>query len=130
VLRSGLDPADHVIVLGAGPPVPGVSTRFGTETPFVDGLGVTEAETLEVARMVLAGKLNTGAVSALLAGGVPAVGLSGVDGGLLLARRQSAPDLGFVGEVVRVNAGVARTLIEREYVPVIASIAMDETGQA
>ena len=91
---------------------------------------MTDAETLDVATMVLAGKLNKEVVGSLVSGGVPAVGLSGVDGGLLLARRQVAPDLGFVGEVVHVNADVLRTLTERRFVPVVASIAVDETGQA
>jgi acetylglutamate kinase len=107
-----------------------VSQRLGIETTFVDGLRVTDAETLDVATMVLAGTLNTGVVSSLVAGGVPAVGLSGVDGGLLLAQRQAVPDLGFVGEVVHVRADVLRTLTERGFVPVVASIAMDEHGQA
>jgi len=79
--------------------------------------------------MVLAGKLNKEVVGSLVAGGVAAVGLSGIDGGLLLARRQ-VPDLGFVGEVVHVNAEVLRTLTDRRFVPVVASIAVDETGQA
>ncbi|MGZ8611870.1 MAG: amino acid kinase family protein, partial [Actinomycetota bacterium] len=79
---------------------------------------------------VLAGKLNKEVVGSLVSGGVPAVGLSGIDGGLLLARRQVAPDLGFVGEVVHVNADVLRTLAERRFVPVVASIAVDDTGQA
>jgi acetylglutamate kinase len=127
LLHSGISP---VVVHGGGPQVTEVSTRLGIETTFVDGLRVTDAETLDVATMVLAGTLNTGVVANLLAGDVPAVGLSGVDGGLLLARKQTAPDLGFVGEVVSVNAAVARTLMEREFVPVIASIAMDEAGQA
>jgi acetylglutamate kinase len=127
LLHSGISP---VIVHGGGPQVTEMSTQLGIETTFVDGLRVTDAATLDVATMVLAGKLNTGVVSNLLSGDVPAVGLSGVDGGLLLARRQTAPDIGFVGEVVSVNAGVARTLMDREYVPVIASIAMDEFGQA
>jgi len=69
-------------------------------------------------------------VASLVSGGVPAVGLSGVDGGLLLAQRQVAPDLGFVGEVVHVNAAVLETLTQRRFVPVVASIAVDETGQA
>ena len=92
----------------------------------MDGVRVTDAETLDVATMVLAGKLNTEVVASLVAGGVPAVGLSGVDGGLLLARRQTAPDLGFVGEVVHVNADVVRTLMAQRFVPVVASIAVDE----
>jgi acetylglutamate kinase len=120
-----------VVVHGGGPQVTHVSERLGIETTFVDGLRVTDAETLDVATMVLAGKLNTDVVASLVTGGVRAVGLSGVDGGLLLARKQSGPDLGFVGEVVHVNASVLRTLTDQRFVPVVASIAVDETtGQA
>ena len=120
-----------VVVHGGGPHVTQVSERLGIETTFVGGLRVTDAATLDVATMVLAGKLNTEVVASLVSGGVPAVGLSGVDGGLLLARRQMAPDLGFVGEVVHVNADVLRTLTGERFVPVVASIAVDETtGQA
>jgi acetylglutamate kinase len=120
-----------VVVHGGGPAVTQVSERMGIETRFVDGLRVTDAETLDVATMVLAGKLNTEVVARLVMGGVRAVGLSGVDGGLLLARRQEAPDLGFVGEVVHVHEDVVRTLTDAGFVPVIASIAVDETtGQA
>jgi acetylglutamate kinase len=124
---AGITP---VVVHGGGPQVTQVSARLGIETTFVDGLRVTDAETLDVATMVLAGKLNKEVVGSLVAGGVSAVGLSGIDGGLLLAERQVAPDLGFVGEVVHVNADVLRTLTERRFVPVVASIAVDETGQA
>ncbi len=124
---AGITP---VVVHGGGPQVTQVSARLGIETTFVDGLRVTDAETLDVATMVLAGKLNKEVVGSLVAGGVAAVGLSGIDGGLLLARRQVAPDLGFVGEVVHVNADVLRTLAERRFVPVVASIAVDDTGQA
>ena len=124
---AGITP---VVVHGGGPQVTQVSARLGIETTFVDGLRVTDAETLDVATMVLAGKLNKEVVGSLVAGGVAAVGLSGIDGGLLLARRQVAPDLGFVGEVVHVNADVLRTLTDRRFVPVVASIAVDETGQA
>jgi acetylglutamate kinase len=124
---AGIHP---VVVHGGGPQVTHYSARLGIETTFVDGLRVTDAETLDVATMVLAGKLNTEVVATLVSGGVSAVGLSGVDGRLLLAERQAAPDLGFVGEVVRVNAGVVHTLLERRYVPVVASIAVDVSGQA
>jgi acetylglutamate kinase len=120
-----------VVVHGGGPQVTQVSEQLGIETTFVDGLRVTDAATLDVATMVLAGKLNTEVVGTLVSGHVRAVGLSGVDGGLLLARRQTAPDLGFVGEVVHVNADVLRTLTAQRFVPVVASIAVDETtGQA
>ncbi|HEX7464975.1 MAG TPA: acetylglutamate kinase, partial [Actinomycetota bacterium] len=118
-----------LIVHGGGPQVTEVSTRLGIQTTFVDGLRVTDSQTLDVAKMVLAGKLNTEIVGMLLAGGVPAVGLSGVDGGLVVARRRPGPDLGFVGEVVRVNVEVVRTLMGQGFVAVVASIAMDETGQ-
>jgi acetylglutamate kinase len=124
---AGIHP---VVVHGGGPQVTQYSARLGIETTFVDGLRVTNAETLDVATMVLAGKLNTEVVATLVSGGVSAVGLSGVDGRLLLAERQAAPDLGFVGEVVHVNAGVVHTLLERRYVPVVASIAVDVSGQA
>jgi acetylglutamate kinase len=128
LLRSaGIHP---VIVHGGGPQVTATAARLGIETTFIDGLRVTDADTLDVATMVLAGKLNTEVVASLVSGGVPAVGLTGVDGSLLLARRQTAPDLGFVGEVVSVNAEVVYTLLERRFVPVVASIAMDESGQA
>jgi acetylglutamate kinase len=118
-----------VVVHGGGPAVTRYSERLGIETRFVDGLRFTDAETLDIATMVLAGKLSTEIVSTLVSGGVRAVGLSGVDGGLLLARKRSGPDLGFVGEVVHVNPDVVETLLDRGFVPVVASIAVDETGQ-
>ncbi len=111
-----------------------MSARLGIETRFVDGLRVTDAETLDVATMVLAGKLNTEVVGSLVSGGVNAVGLSGVDGRMLLARKQGAavggPDLGFVGEVVHVDVGVLEALLAQRFVPVVASIALDGSGQA
>jgi acetylglutamate kinase len=127
LLSAGIQP---VVVHGGGPHVTKMSARLGIETTFVDGLRVTDAETLDVATMVLAGKLNTVVVASLVSGGVRAVGLSGVDGGLLLARKQTGPDLGFVGEVVHVDPDVVRTLMDRRFVPVVASIAVDEVGQA
>jgi acetylglutamate kinase len=123
-----------VVVHGGGPAVTQMSERLGIETTFVDGVRVTDAATLDIATMVLAGKLNTEVVGTLVSGGVNAVGLSGVDGRLLLARRQTrsatGPDLGFVGEVVHVDVRVVETLVGRGFVPVVASIAMDESGQA
>jgi acetylglutamate kinase len=128
LLRSvGIRP---VVVHGGGPAVTRMSARLGIETTFVDGVRVTDAETLDVATMVLAGKLNTEVVATLTSGGVAAVGLSGVDGRLLLARKQQGPDLGFVGEVVHVDVTVLSALLDSGFVPVVASIAMDETGQA
>jgi acetylglutamate kinase len=119
-----------VIVHGGGPAVTRMSARLGIETRFIEGVRVTDAETLDVATMVLAGKLNTEVVATLVSGGVSAVGLSGVDGRLLLARKQEGTDLGFVGEVVHVHPEVLSTLLEARFVPVVASIAIDEFGQA
>ncbi len=123
----GIDP---LIVHGGGPQVTEVSARLGLPTTFMGGLRVTDEPTLDVAKMVLAGKVNTEVVGTLLACGVQAVGLSGVDGGLVIARRRNPPDLGFVGEVVRVNGSVLRALMEQRFVPVIASIAIGDDGQA
>lgn len=124
--HAGIHP---VIVHGGGPQLTSVSERLGLESSFVDGIRVTDRDTLDVATMVLAGKLSTEIVSLLVAGDVPAVGLSGVDGGLTLVRRQTEPDLGFVGEIVRVDAKVLHTLMERGFVPVVASIASDAEGR-
>ena len=106
-----------------------MSARLGIETTFVDGLRVTDAETLDVATMVLAGKLNTEVVGSLVAGGVDAVGLSGVDGRLLLARSPRA--LTSVSSA-RSCTSTRRpsTLPAERFVPVVASIALDEVGQA
>jgi acetylglutamate kinase len=123
--HAGIHP---VIVHGGGPQLTAVSERLGLEASFVDGVRVTDRETLDVATMVLAGKLNTEVVGFLVAGDVPAVGLSGVDGGLAVARRQAEPDLGFVGEIVDVNTEVLRTLMSAGFVPVVASIAADVDG--
>ncbi|GIU98582.1 MAG: acetylglutamate kinase [Actinomycetota bacterium] len=124
--HAGIHP---VIVHGGGPQVTELAGRLGIETSFVDGHRVTDEATLEIATMVLAGKLNTQIVGMLVAGDVPAVGLSGVDGGMIEVSRQTEPDLGFVGRVERVHVEVLHTLIEAGFVPVVASIAADPSGQ-
>ncbi len=123
--HAGIHP---VVVHGGGPQVTELAGRLGIETAFVDGHRVTDEATLEIATMVLAGKLNTEIVGTLVAGDVPAVGLSGVDGGMIEVSRQTEPDLGFVGRVERVNVEVLQTLIEAGFVPVVASIAADPSG--
>lgn len=123
--HAGIRP---VIVHGGGPQVSEVSERLGLRPTFVDGVRKTDRDTLDVATMVLAGKLNTEIVGMLVAGDVRAVGLSGVDGGLAVARRQTEPDLGYVGEIVRVDAELLETLMAEDFVPVVASIAADEEG--
>jgi acetylglutamate kinase len=125
IQHAGVHP---LIVHGGGPQVTEVSERLGLETTFVDGLRVTDGETLEVATMVLAGSINTDLVAMLVANDVPAVGLSGVDGGLALARQVPATELGFVGEIVRVDGTLLRALMTDGFVPVVASIAADDAG--
>ena len=120
-----------VLVHGGGRAIAAWQQRLGLEPVKVDGLRVTDADSLAVAEMVLSGQVNTRLVAALLAGGVAAVGLSGVDGGLLRCRQKSHPsiNLGFVGEIVRVNADLLHGLLGQSLTPVISPISLGEDGQ-
>lgn len=116
-----------VVVHGGGPQVTAMAGRLGIETAFVGGHRVTDASTLEVARMVLVGLVNQDLASLLTRHGIKAVGLSGMDGGLLRVRPRDV-DLGFVGEVDRVDVALLEHLMEAA-VPVIASVGVDAGGQ-
>jgi len=120
-----------VVVHGGGPQVSALSERLGLATEFRDGLRVTDAETLRVAKMVLVGDINIDVVSALNLAGTPAVGLSGDDANLLLARKlaPNGDDLGFVGEITDVNTALLEHLMEVA-VPVVATVATDGNGQS
>lgn len=125
--RVGVRP---VLVHGGGPMITQTLERLGIRSQFVDGLRVTDAPTMEVVEMVLAGSINKQLVAAIQAAGGTAVGLSGVDGNLLQARPRSAgPDLGFVGEVAGVAPEVLRLLLEARVIPVVASLGLDGAGQ-
>ena len=127
LLRSiGLKP---VVVHGGGPQIGELLGRLGKESEFVDGLRVTDAETLDVARMVLVGKVGRDIVGAINVHGAYAVGLSGEDGGLITAAPRSA-DLGFVGDIVDVNPGIVERLLSEEMIPVVSTIGSDADGQA
>ncbi len=120
-----------VVVHGGGPQISAISERLGVTPRFIRGLRVTDAETLTVARMVLAGVINKDLVGLINAQGVPAVGVSGEDARLLEGAPKGSRDgvdLGFVGEVARVNTRLLTALME-EFVPVVASIASDGEGQ-
>jgi acetylglutamate kinase len=119
-----------VLVHGGGRAIANLQQRLGLEPVKVDGLRVTDADGLAVAEMVLSGQVNKRLVAALLAGGVEAVGLSGVDGGLLRCRRKTHPavDLGFVGEIVRVNTRLLHALLAQGLTPVISPISLGEDG--
>jgi acetylglutamate kinase len=118
-----------VVVHGGGPQIGDMMARLGKVPEFRDGLRVTDAETLDIARMVLVGKVNREIVNAINVHDALAVGLSGEDGGLLSASQRS-PELGFVGDVGAVNTGIVDRLLAQELIPVIATIASDSSGQA
>ena len=113
-----------VVVHGGGPQIGSLMRRLGMEPEFQDGLRVTDAETLDVARMVLVGKVNRDIVSSINVHGPLAVGLSGEDAGLITASARH-PDLGFVGNVDAVNPGILDRLLAEELIPVVATIGID-----
>ena len=122
----GMNP---VVVHGGGPQISDLMRRLGKEPVFVDGLRVTDAETIDIVRMALVGKVNREVVGAINRHGPYAVGLSGEDAGLITVKPRD-PHLGFVGDVTHINAWVLERQINEELVPVVATIGVDEAGQA
>jgi acetylglutamate kinase len=123
--RVGMRP---VVVHGGGPQIGDWLRRLGKESEFVGGRRVTDAETLEVAQMVLIGKVNSDIVTALNTFGPTALGLSGTDAMLLTAEAHD-PELGFVGAVTKVNPELIERTLSMDLIPVIATIGADATGQ-
>jgi len=130
-----------VIVHGGGPEITGMLKRLGKESSFVGGLRVTDAETMEIAQMVLVGKINKDIVGMINDIGGHAVGLSGKDGNLLVADKkmgcvrrpdgiEEMVDIGLVGEVHQVNPGIVATVIREGYIPVVAPVAVGEGGDS
>ena len=116
-----------VLVHGGGPDVSSVMMRMGKTPRFVDGLRQTDAETAEIAQMVLAGKTNKDLVKLLQSCGGKAIGLCGIDGGMLQAEKlKGEVDLGFVGDVKCVNIQPVRDVLDAGYIPVIATVGVDE----
>jgi acetylglutamate kinase len=123
----GLNP---VIIHGGGPEITKYMNKMGIEVRFQHGLRVSDAETVEIAKMVLLGKLNAELVSRLGRAGSPAVGLSGEDGGLFdVAPVANAEEVGFVGDIERVDIDVLNHISE-DYIPVIASVGSDREGNS
>jgi acetylglutamate kinase len=121
----GMNP---IIVHGGGPEITHYMERMGMEVKFVEGLRVSDAETVEVAKMVLLGKINSDILTRLKRHGQPAVGLGGEDGSLFEVRPVGrTADVGFVGEIERVNVDVIEHIAE-DYIPVIASVGTDREG--
>ncbi|HET6457003.1 MAG TPA: acetylglutamate kinase [Armatimonadota bacterium] len=121
-----------VVVHGGGPEITELMHKMGKEPNFIGGLRVTDAETMEIVEMVLAGKTNKSIVSLINSQGGQAVGLSGKDANLLVAEKAmpGGVDLGQVGAIVEVNTQIVRTLIDQAYIPVIASVAVGEQGES
>ncbi|MCW2967007.1 MAG: acetylglutamate kinase [Solirubrobacteraceae bacterium] len=125
----GMNP---VVVHGGGPDITRYMERLGMPVEFVDGLRVSDADTVEIAKMVLVGKVNKDIVLRLNRHGQPAVGLCGDDGLLFRVARQTAPggeDIGFVGRIEKVNVDVLQH-IATDYIPVIASVGADRDGSS
>jgi acetylglutamate kinase len=117
------------VVHGGGPQIGALMQRLGKVPEFVDGLRVTDAETLDIARMVLVGKVNRDIVAAINVHAPLAVGMSGEDAGLITAEARD-PQLGFVGDVASVNPDLLQRLLAEELVPVVATIGTDTEGQS
>ncbi|TCS77985.1 acetylglutamate kinase [Pectinatus cerevisiiphilus] len=128
-----------IIVHGGGPDITGFLQKFGKTSRFVSGLRVTDKETVQIAEMVLVGKINSEIVSRLNHLHVNAVGLSGKDADLILAKKKKAVihnengstgevDIGFVGQIEKINSGLLNDLLDKNYVPVIAPIGTGEDG--
>ncbi len=129
-----------VLVHGGGPEITEKMKALGKQPKFVGGLRITDEETLEIAQMVLVGKINSNIVSLIAKCGGKAVGISGKDGNLIIARkmtpqkvrvdgREQEVDLGHVGEIEEINPAVLNTLLDNQYIPVISPIAIDRNGQ-
>ena len=120
-----------ILIHGGGPEISQVMKKVGKEPSFINGLRVTDAETMEIVEMVLAGKTNTGIVSILNSLGGKGVGLSGKDARLIVAEKaDSEVDLGFVGKVAQINPGILLDLLEHDYIPVVSSIAIGANGES
>jgi acetylglutamate kinase len=118
-----------VVVHGGGPQIGDLVERLGLSTEFKDGQRVTDKETLEIAQMVLVGKVNTDIVSSINVHSPIAVGLSGGDSKLIEATQRDS-SLGYVGDVVKINPSIVECLMEENLIPVISTIGTDSNGQA
>lgn len=118
-----------VLVHGGGPEISDMLQKIGKESRFVNGLRYTDRETVDVVQMVLAGKVNKHLVQLLTRRGGQAIGLCGLDGDMICARRHEEEDLGFVGDIEKVNTGVLKDVIESGYIPVISTVAGGENGE-
>ena len=118
-----------ILVHGGGPEINRTLDKMGKETQFINGLRYTDEETIDVVQMVLAGKTNKDLVKLIMQKGGNAVGISGVDNQLIIARKhESEDDLGYVGDVDKINPNIIIDMLDKGYIPVIASVGTDEEG--
>ncbi|MCI5569623.1 MAG: acetylglutamate kinase [Lachnospiraceae bacterium] len=118
-----------VLIHGGGPDVSEAMEKLGKEPHFIDGLRVTDKETMEIAQMVLAGKINKTLVNMLESEGGSAMGISGMDGRLIEAKIKDEK-LGYVGEITKINIRPISDLLEKGYIPVVSTIGCDKEGNA
>ena len=116
-----------VLVHGGGPEISQTMKKLGKEAVFVDGLRVTDRETVDIVQMVLAGKINKTLVNLIQMKGGHAVGLSGIDGGIIEAKMKNEA-LGYVGEITKIRTQPITDLLEKNYIPVISTVASDRQG--
>ena len=116
-----------VLIHGGGPEISETMKKLGKKAEFVNGLRVTDRETVDIVQMVLAGKINKTLVSLVQMKGGHAVGLSGIDGGIIEARMKD-PALGYVGEITKIRTQPITDLMEKNYIPVISTVASDRQG--
>jgi len=130
-----------IVVHGGGPEITNAMEKMGLKPKFIAGLRVTDKDTLDIVKMVLVGKINTELVSKFNAYSCPSVGLSGKDGSLIIAKKSSPRrviqegrelevDLGYVGEIKKINPGILETLTSQGYIPVISPIGLTEEGES
>lgn len=118
-----------ILVHGGGPEINRTLDKMGKETQFINGLRYTDEETIDVVQMVLAGKTNKDLVKLIMQKGGNAVGISGVDNQLIIAKKHdSEDDLGYVGDVDKINPNIIIDMLDKGYIPVIASVGTDEEG--
>lgn len=119
-----------VLIHGGGPEISGMLAKLGIESKFVNGLRYTDKETAEIVQMVLSGKTNKDLVSLIEVSGGKAIGLCGIDGAMIKAEKlNDGFDYGYVGEVVSVDPNPIKKVLEEDYIPVIATVGIDDEGQ-
>ena len=118
-----------MLVHGGGPEITEMLGKIGKESKFVNGLRVTDKETVDIVQMVLAGKINKNLVNLLQSKGGKAIGLCGIDGHMIKAKPKNA-ELGFVGEITDVNVEPILDVLEKGYIPVVSTVGYDDNGNS